>query len=78
VIKVTNFQNWCVDNISPQSWTRICLKCVDAIRISGHTLEQLEVPNSDLEIDEDLFNELNEALEELYDLKVDKELLQLY
>jgi len=51
---------------------------VDAIRSNGFSLDQLEEPSTDLEINTELFDDLNKALVELYDLKVDKALLDLY
>ena len=51
--KASSFKNWCTENISPQSWTRICLKRVDDIRGKGYTLKEMEDLNPDIEIDED-------------------------
>jgi len=70
--KASNFKSWCTENISPQSWTRICLKCVDEIRGKGFTLNQMEDLNPDVEIDDDLLEALNNALNEYYDMKVDE------
>ena len=73
--KASSFKNWCTNNISPQSWTRICLKCVDEIRGKGHTLKEMEELNQDVEIDDELLDALNAALSELYEMTVDEELL---
>ena len=73
--KASSFKNWCTNNISPQSWTRICLKCVDEIRGKGHTLKEMEDLNPDVEIDDELLDALNAALSELYEMTVDEELL---
>ena len=73
--KASSFKNWCTNNISPQSWTRICLRCVDEIRSKGHTLNEMEDLSPDIEIDDELLEALNTALSELYEMKVDEELL---
>lgn len=73
--KASNFKAWCTDNISPQSWTRICLKCVDVIRGKGLNLNQMEDLNPDVEIDDELLDELNKALFEYYQMKVDEHVL---
>lgn len=73
--KASSFKNWCTNNISPQSWTRICLKCVDEIRGKGHTLKEMEDLSPDVDIDDELLDALNAALSELYEMTVDEELL---
>lgn len=77
-VKASNFKNWCTENISPQSWTRICLKCVDQVRAKGFSLKQMEELNPDVDLDPELMNSLNAALEELYEMSVDEELLVRY
>ncbi len=74
--KASNFKSWCTENISPQSWIRICLKCTDIIRAKGFTLAQMESLDPDVEMDNDLLDSLNSALSELYDLKVDESELE--
>lgn len=74
-VKASNFKSWCTQNISPQSWTRICLKNVDKIREKGHTLKAMEDLDPDIEIDEDLLDSLNSSLSDLYEMTVDEELL---
>lgn len=74
-IKASSFKNWCAENISPQSWTRICLKRVDEIRAKGYTLKEMEDLNPDIEIDDELLESLNSALSELYEMTVDESLL---
>lgn len=71
----SSFKNWCTENISPQSWTRICLKCVDEIRGKGYTLKEMEDLNPDVEIDDELLDALNAALSQLYEMTVDEALL---
>lgn len=74
--KASSFKTWCTENISPQSWTRICLKCFDAIRESGHTLKEMEDLDPDIEIESDLLEALNNALFDYYDLKVNESELE--
>ena len=74
--KASNFKTGCTENISPQSWTRICLRCVDEIRGKGHTLKEMEDLDPDIEIESDLLEALNVALDNLYDLKVNESELE--
>ncbi|REE02176.1 hypothetical protein [Marinoscillum furvescens] len=77
-VKASNFKNWCTENISPQSWTRICLKCLDQVRDAGMTLKQMEELDPDIDLPPELLTSLNEALEELYEMSVDESLLIRY
>ena len=77
-VKASNFKNWCTENISPQSWTRICLKCVNEVRDKGLTLKQMEDLDPDFDLHPELLNSLNAALEELYEMSVDESLLIRY
>lgn len=76
-VKASNFKNWCTENISPQSWTRICLRCVDEIRSKGHTLKEMEDLTTDIDLDTELLNALNKALDALYEMKVEESLLTI-
>ncbi len=69
--KASNFKAWCTENISPQSWTRICLKCLDIVRSKGYTLKEMEELNTDVELDSEFLEALNLALFEYYEMKVD-------
>ena len=71
-IKASSFKHWCTENISPQSWTRICLKRVDEIRKKGHTLKEMEDLSPDIDMDDELVDALNSALSELYEMTVDE------
>ncbi len=73
--KASSFKQWCTDNISPQSWTRICLKRVDDIRQKGYTLKEMEDLNPDIEMDDELMDSLNSALSDLYEMTVDENIL---
>ncbi len=77
-VKASNFKNWCNENISPQSWTRICLKCLDQLRARGLNLKQMEELQEDVDLDNELLTSLNEALGDLYEMSVDEELLVRY
>ncbi|MEO9477761.1 MAG: hypothetical protein ABJG41_19605 [Cyclobacteriaceae bacterium] len=78
VIKASSYRNWCTENISPQSWTRLVLKCLTQFRDRGFTLGQMESMESDFDLDAELLESLNQALEELYDMEVDEALLVRY
>ena len=77
-VKASNYKNWCTDNISPQSWSRIILRCVDEIRDKGYTLKEMENLEKDIDLDTDLLNAFNKALDDLYETKVEQSLLSLY
>lgn len=74
-VKASNFKNWCTENISPQSWTRVCLKCVDEVRKKGYTLKDMEDLTTDIDLDTELLNALNKALDDLYETKIEQSLL---
>ena len=74
--KASNFKAWCTENISPQSWTRICLKCLDVVRSKGYTLKEMEELETDIEIDNELLEALNGALFDYYEMKVDESELE--
>lgn len=78
VVKASSFKNWCTENISPQSWTRICLKCTNELRAKGLNLKQMEELVEDVNLDSELLTSLNGALEQLYELSVDESLLVGY
>lgn len=77
-IKASSFKNWCTENISPQSWTRICLKCIDEIRDKGLILKDFEDKPDTIEIDEELLGYLNNALNNLYEMTVDGDTLSQF
>lgn len=77
-IKASNYRNWCTENISPQSWTRIVLKCHALVKDRGLALSDMEEGGVDSDIDNELFEALNEALKELYEMTVDKALISEY
>lgn len=71
-IKASSFKRWCGENISPQSWTRICLKRVDELREKGYSLQEMEHLDPDIDVDDEMLADLNSALNELYEMQVDK------
>jgi hypothetical protein len=77
-VKASNFKNWCTENISPQSWTRISLKCLTQVRENGLTLKEMEDADPDFDIPEPLVVSLHGALQELYDMQVEESLLITY
>lgn len=77
-IKASNYKNWCVENISPQSWARIILRCITPLREKGISLSQIENADPDFELDPELLELLNQALAEIYDMKVEESLLVRY
>ncbi|NQZ77459.1 MAG: hypothetical protein HRT61_15360 [Ekhidna sp.] len=74
-VKASSFKGWCAENISPQSWTRICLRCTDIIRSKGLTLKEMEDLEPDVEMDDELVGELNSALSDLYNMTFDSSLV---
>ncbi|MFT6854405.1 MAG: hypothetical protein ACJA0X_000368 [Cyclobacteriaceae bacterium] len=77
-VKASNFKNWCTENISPQSWTRISLKCLTEVRENGLTLKEMEDAEPDFDIPESLVASLHKALQTLYDMEVEDSLLIRY
>lgn len=77
-VKASNYKNWCTENISPQAWTRIVLKCVNQVRAKGYSLKEMEEIDPDFDLDPELLDAFNEALAELYEMSVDESLLIRY
>jgi hypothetical protein len=78
VIKAISYKNWCTDNISPQCWPRIILRSMNVIRAQGLKLKEIEDPDPEFELNDELIEVLNKSLEELYETKVESDLLSLY
>jgi hypothetical protein len=76
MVKAINFKNWCLDNISPQSWSRIVLKTVPELRESGIDWKDIENPSDDMELDEKTINILKGGLDQIYQMQVETESLQ--
>lgn len=74
-IKAESYKNWCTDNISPQSWQRLLLRSVEVMREEGLTIKDLEEPGPDRELSPALLAVLNEAMEKLYETKIEEEAL---
>lgn len=70
MVAASAFKGWCRENISPQSWTRICLRCVELVRTKGFTLDEMEELNPDIDLDEEMMEALNTALYDLYEMTV--------
>jgi len=73
--KAINFKNWCTQNISPQAWSRIVLKCIPEIRAKGLDLHDLDEPSNSLELDAEVMKLLNKSLEDLYQMNTEAEVL---
>lgn len=75
MVKAVNFKNWCTENISPQAWNRIVLRTLPDLRSHGLELNVMENPTEEVELSEPVIQVLNGALESLYQLKVEAEVL---
>jgi hypothetical protein len=75
MVKAINFKNWCTENISPQAWNRIVLRTLPELRVHGLELNLLENPDKNLVLEESVTEILNKALDTLYQLKVESEIL---
>ncbi len=73
--KAINYKNWCDKNISPQAWSRIVLKSLPEIRNNGLDLKDLDSPKDNLELDSQITQMLNKALADLYQMKIEEEIL---
>lgn len=77
-VKAISYKNWCTENISPQSWVRIVLKSTDIIRSEGFKIKEIEEPEQDLELSDAIYNSLSEALEQLYEMKAQENLINSF
>lgn len=75
MVKAINFKNWCTENITPQSWPRIVLKSIPELRDLGVDTKGLQEPADDLMLNDEVVEVLNKWLSELYDVKVQEEVL---
>lgn len=73
--KAISYKNWCEENITPQSYPRIILKCVELIRKQGFTIKELEDPKENLELNAELLEAFNNAMQEMYDMRVEEKSL---
>ena len=73
--KAINYKTWCINNITPQSWSRIVLKSIPELREAGFTLQELENPSDTLELNQETMVILNKWLQELYDIQMEEESL---
>ncbi len=71
--KAINFKNWCNKNISPQAWSRIVLKSLPELRANGLSLNDLDNPNENLVLDDEVLKTLNKSLDDLYKMKIESE-----
>lgn len=69
-MKAINYKNWCIDNITPQSWPRIVLKSIPELREIGVDVSGLQDPTDDMELSDEALSILNKWMDELYELQV--------
>lgn len=69
-MKAINYKNWCLENITPQSWPRIVLKSIPELRDMGIDVAGLQDPTDDLELSDEALAILNKWMTELYDMKI--------
>lgn len=75
MVKAINAKNWCIENITPQSWSRIVLKKLPELRAVGLDLKDIENPKEDMVLSDEVVTILNAALEDLYQLKIEAEVI---
>lgn len=75
MVKAINFKNWCLENISPQSWSRIVLKTVPALREQGLDWKEIENPSDDLVLDDQTLEILKGGLDQIYQMSIETETL---
>jgi len=75
MVKAINFKNWCLENISPQSWSIIVLKTVPALRERGLDWKEIENPSDDLVLDDHTLEILKGGLDQIYQISVETETL---
>lgn len=69
-------KNWCLENITPQSWSRIVLRALPQLREKGFELKDLEYPEEDLKLNEDVLSIIEQTMDQLYQLKIDETVLK--
>ena len=74
-MKAINYKNWCIDNITPQSWPRIVLKSIPELRDMGIDVAGLQDPSDDLELSEEVLSILNKWMDQLYELQVKEDMI---
>lgn len=74
-MKAINYKNWCIDNITPQSWPRIVLKSIPELRDIGVDVSGLQEPSDDLELSEEALSILNKWMDQLYELQVKADMI---
>lgn len=74
-VKAIDLKNWCIDNISPLAWSRIVLKVLPELRDLGHSLDSIENPKADLELNDKALATVEKAMQALYELDLPKEVV---
>lgn len=75
-MKAIKIKSWCIDNITPQSWSRIVLRALPELRKMGLELKEVENPNEDLELSEEAIAILDRVMNDLYELSIDAEIME--
>jgi hypothetical protein len=59
-------KSWCDENITPMAWQRIVMKALPKLREKGLSLGNVENPDANLVLDEELSEVIKVILQELY------------
>lgn len=70
-MKAIKIKNWCLENITPQSWSRIVLKSLPELRAHGIELKDIENPADGMELSEEVMSIIEQSMDQLYQLKID-------
>lgn len=74
-MKAIKIKNWCLENITPQSWSRIVLRTLPQLREHGLDLKEVENPDENLELSDEVMEIVEGAMDDLYQLKIDEEVM---
>ena len=70
-----NLKNWCIDNISPLAWSRIVLKALPQLRDIGFSLDEIENPSDNLELDAKGLKIIEKSMNEIYAMDLPQEVV---
>jgi hypothetical protein len=74
-MKAIKIKNWCIENITPQSWSRIVLRVLPVLRSHGIELNQIENPSEEMELKDEIIEILDGAMNDIYKLNIDAEVM---
>lgn len=72
-VRALTIKNWCLDNITPQSWSRIVLRALPQLRELGLDLKEVENPTEDMILSVEAVAIIEQTLDDLYQLKIPNE-----